>query len=211
MVADPDAVAFRVPLLMGGVCGIDAQKTYLFFPVGENPVDFSMMSGYAIKDPSADWRYQPAQWSSVYHSAGGAAALACAQSGADTTGATNGFFRLDGLASAPAIKVGDLVMLYQEVEVRLSSSKLNPGTRGVFRGPAGGVLTEVATGISGGSGFEYGLADRDGFQNRVNGNGNLRRIDRVRFLLESIAPASSPERDSLTFDLSLTVPLRNVN
>lgn len=211
VVADQDAISFRSPLLMGGVCGVDGQKTYLFFPMDENSLDPPTVSGFAIKDQKSDWRYTATQWNSIYHSNGGVSAQACAQAGADTTGASTGFYRLDGLDPSGTIKVGDLVMLYQEVEVRLSSSKLYPGRRGLFRGPVGGVLTEVATGISGKSGFEYGLTNQKGLQNRVNGKGNLRRIDRVRLFLEGIAPASSADRDSLTFDLSLTVPLRNAN
>ena len=209
--ADQDAVWFRSPLLIGGVCGVDGRKTYLFFPGEGEPLDTSMVRGYAIKDAASDWRYTPARWNSVYHSSGGAAARACATSGADTTGAVMGFLRLDGLDSSPSVKVGDLVMLYQEVELRLAPSKLEPGNRSVFRGPVGGTLIEVATGVSGSSGFGYGLSGRAGFRDRVNGNGNLIRIDRVRLFLEGIAPASGGDRDSLTFDLTLTVPLRNAN
>jgi hypothetical protein len=209
--AGPDRMVFRSPLLVGGVCGVDGRKTYLFLPADGESMDPSMVSGYAIKDAASAWRYTPAPWSSIYHSSGGTAAQSCARSGADTTGAVTGFFRLDGLDSSPSIKIGDLVMLYQEVELRLASSNLHPESRGVFRGAVGGVITEVATGLSSRSGFEYGLSDRGGFQDRVNGRGNLTRIERVRFFLEGIAPASRADRDSLTFDLTLTVPLRNGN
>ncbi|MFH1762623.1 MAG: prepilin-type N-terminal cleavage/methylation domain-containing protein [Gemmatimonadota bacterium] len=209
--ADPDAVTFRSPLLMGGVCGVDGQKTYLFLPVEGGFRDAALVSGYAVKQPSSEWRYTSVPWNSVYHSSGQTAAKACALSGADTTGAVSEFFRLDGLDASLVIQVGDLVMLYEEVELRLAPSHLHPGSRGVFRGPMGGRLTEVATGMSGDSGFEYGLADRNDFQDRINGKGNLTRIDRVRIFLEGIAPASTGGRDSLTFDLTLTVPLRNAN
>ena len=209
--ADPDAVTFRSSLLMGGVCSVDGQKTYLFLPVEGEFRDATHVSGYAVKHPSSEWRYTPASWNSVYHSSGQTAAKVCALSGADTTGGVSKFFRLDGLDASLAVQVGDLVMLYEEVEVRFAPSQLHPGSRGVFRGPIGGKLTEVATGMSGGSGFEYGLTDRNEFQDKVSGKGNLARIDRVRLFLEGIAPASTGGRDSLTFDLTLTVPLKNAN
>ncbi len=211
LAADPDAVVFRSALLMGGVCSVDDRRIYLFLPVEGEPPDRDMVSGFAVKDAASDWRYAPVPWNSIRQSSGGAAARVCASSGADTAGSVMEFFSVEGLESSPPIKVGDLVMFYQEVEVRLAPSKLDPGSRSVFRGPAGGILTEVATGVSGSSGFEYGLSGRDGFQDEVNGMGNLNRIDRVRLLLEGIAPASGGDRDSLTFDLTLTVPLRNAN
>ena len=209
--ADRDAVAFMFPLSIGGVCGVDGGKTYLFLPMEEESIGPSLVSGLAIKGPESDWRYSPGGWNSFYHSSGGEAAEACAQAGADTLGAEGSFFRLDGLGSSPPIRIGDLVMLYQEVEARLAPSKLHPGSRGLFRGPLNGTLIEVATGLSGDSGFLYGLSNNDAFRERVNGKGNLIRIDRVQLFLEGIAPASSAGRDSLTFDLTLTVPLRNAN
>jgi len=110
--ADRDAVAFMSPLFIGGVCGVDGGKTYLFLPTTEQSVDPSMVSGYAIKNPESEWRYSPTGWTTVFHSSGSEAAQACAQAGADTLGASSSFFRLDGLNSSPSIMIGDLVMIY---------------------------------------------------------------------------------------------------
>ncbi len=209
--ADRNSIVFRAPVLVGGVCGVDGQSTFAFLPVDQAVTDMSTVSGYGVKVGDAAWRYTPGTWASVYHSSGGGAVDACARAGADTTGAASEFVRLDGMAPAGVLSVGDLVMLYQKVELKLAPSKLDPETRALFRGPAGGVLTEVATGMSRLSRFEYGLARNDRFRRRVRGQRNLARIDRVRISLQGTGPASGGGRDDLTFELTQTVPLRNAN
>lgn len=211
VVADEDVLAVRAPVLIGAVCGLDGNKAYVFLPAEEAELKAEAVDGFAVKDARSEWRYTNGEWNGVFHSSGGEAAGTCARSGADTTGAVGNFFRLDGLSSSPSPKVGDLVMLFRELEFRLAPSALVPGSRALFRGPRGEPLTELATGFSSRAGFEYALAGRDDFRNRINGRGNLGRVDRVRLHLEAIAPASDPQRDSLTFDLTLTLPLAHAN
>ena len=211
VVADRNEVVYRLPLLLGAVCGVKDQSVFVFLPRDDITSDPSSAAGFGIRAGDLDWRYKPAAWGSFYHSSGGEAARACAASGADTTGATPAFTRMEGLDPSGNLTVGDLVMVYQEVELRLAPSNLDPGTRALFRGPVGGTLTEVATGLSNESSFEYGLFQRGDFRRRVRGSRNLARIDRIRLFLESTAPASGAGRNDLTFDLTRTVPLRNVN
>ncbi|NNM07139.1 MAG: hypothetical protein HKO65_18750 [Gemmatimonadetes bacterium] len=208
---DPTSVVFRLPILVAGVCAVDDQKTFAFLPMDAAHRSLLAATGYGLRAGKADWRYEPASWSSVYHSSGESAAEACARSGADTVGAVSAFARLDGLAPSGTLLPGDLVTVYEDVELKIAPSKLRPGTRALFRGPVGDVLAEVATGLSGASRFEYGRTGRTGFRSRVSGKGNLARIDRVRIYLEGSAPASSGGRDDLTFELTQTVPLRNAN
>ena len=187
------------------------QSVFVFLPQDGIASDPSTADGFGIRAGELDWRYKSAAWGSFYHSSGGEAAKACAGSGADTTGATPSFARMEGLDPSGTLAVGDLVMVYKEVELRLAPSMLDPGTRALFRGPVGGALTEVATGLSNASRFEYGLQQRKDFRNRVRGKRSLDRIDRIRFSLEGTAPASGAGRKDLTFDLTRTVPLRNVD
>ncbi len=156
--ADPDAVTFRSPLLMGGVCGVDGQKTYLFLPVEGEFRDATQCKWLCCQTPVfrvASTRPLRGTPSTILPAKRRPRSVPCP--GPIRPEAVSKFFRLDGLDASLAVQVGDLVMLYEEVEVRFAPSQLHPGSRGVFRGPIGGRLTEVATGMSGDSGFEYGL------------------------------------------------------
>lgn len=207
--AEPDSVVYRVPLVVGGVCAINGTESYLLFPLDGQSVDASKVSGYAIRDASGDWTYTTATWASVYHSSGGTPAATCAAAGADTVGAQNDFYRLDGLTASPALQTGDLVTLFQELEFKIGTSELDSSTTAVLWGPAGGTITEFANSLSAGSAFQYRLSDRSTFQNRVTGVGNLNKIVVIRFSALGAVPASRANRDSLTFDLTVSVPLGN--
>lgn len=210
LTAEDDEVVFRTPLLIGGVCGERNGEAYVFFPVSEEEVDVAAVKGFGIRSSSLPWTYTPAEWESIRGSSGGYAAQVCAEEGADTTGAAAHFYRLAGISSSPPVQVGDLIMLFREVELKLAPSTLVPGARAIYRGQPGDPLMEVATGLSAGSGFEYEVTNKKGYRDRVTGLGNLKRIERIRFSFEGVAPAARPDRDSLSFNLTRTVPLRDV-
>jgi len=208
--AEADSVVFRVPLVVGGVCRVSGSETYLLLPQNGEAVDGAKVTGYAVRDPSGLWTYTAATWGTIYQSSGVMPAQACASAGADTTRATADFYRLDGLVASPALQPGDLVMLYREVTLKLATSELDSISTAVFTGLAGGTLVEFASGLTAASAFEYRLARQSNFRNRVPG-GNRRRIAVVRFSAFGAAASSRVGRDSLTFNLTVTVPLRNAN
>ncbi len=208
----PDSVVYRVPLAVGGVCAVSGSETYVLLPLGEEVVEASEVDGYAVR-AAADgrWTYTPAAWGSIYHSSGGAAAQTCALAGADTTGAAADFYRLDGLSASPAIEPGDLIMLFRETELKLGLSTLDSLSTALFWGPAGGTITEFATGLSASSAFSYRRAGQTTFQDQVVGAADLANIEAIRVFAAGVAPSNRPGRDSLTFDLTATVSLRNVH
>ncbi|MFC1575415.1 PilW family protein [Gemmatimonadota bacterium] len=208
--AEPDSVVFRVPLAVGGVCAVNGTETFVLFPLGGEAVDPAEVSGYGVRDTDGEWTYTSATWASVYGVSGGAAAQTCALAGADTVGARNDFYRLDGLGASPAIQPGDLVMIYQELVFRLALSTLDSVSTALYRGPAGSPLTEYATGLSMDSAFEYQLVDRTPFIRRVTG-GRLDRIAVIRLTALGVAASSRAGADSLSFQLSVTIPLKNAN
>jgi hypothetical protein len=128
--------------------------------------------------------------------------------GADTVGALDDFYRLDGLIATPPLAVGDLVMIFQELELKLGTSALDSASTAVFWGPAGGTITEFANSLSPASAFQYRLSSNTSFQDRVTG-GNLAIVVAIRFSARGAVPASRSNRDSLTFDLTSLVPLGN--
>jgi type II secretory pathway pseudopilin PulG len=207
--AEADSVVYRVPLAVGGVCAVNGDETYLYFPMeGEILDDDSDVVGYAVRDTSGVWTYTADTWHQIHHSSGPTPARECEAGGADTVGVSNDFYRVDDLVATPAVKVGDLVLIYNELVFKLGTSELNPSGRAIFSGPAEGTLTEFGNGLSAGSAFEYRLSTSSTFQSQVTG-GDLSKIVAIRFSALGSAPASRGNRLPLTFDLTVSVPLGN--
>jgi hypothetical protein len=206
--AEADSVVYRLPMVVGGVCAVNGTETYLHLPLDGDSVDASEVSGYSVRDDAGAWTHNTATWASVYHSSGATPAAACEAPGAVTVGALDDFHRLDGLIATPALEVGDLVMIFRQLELKVAVSALDAASTAVFWGPAGGTITEFANSLSPNSAFEYRLANKTSFQDRVTG-GNLSKIVAIRFSALGAAPASRANRDSLSFDLTATVPLGN--
>jgi hypothetical protein len=208
--AEADSVTYRVPLAVGGVCTVNGSDTYLLLPRNGEGIDGAEVAGYAVQDDAGVWSYTAATWASIYGSAGAIPAGTCALAGADTTGATADFYRLDGLVASPSLEPGDLVMIYRAATLRLGTSDLDGSSTALFSGPAGGTLTEFASGLTPGSSFEYRLPHPATWRDRVPG-GNRDRIISIRFSALGAVASSRMGRDSLTFNLTVTVPLRNAN
>jgi hypothetical protein len=81
----------------------------------------------------------------------------------------------------------------------------------VYYGPNEGTLMELATGLSADSNFEYLRSGQTAYQSRVTGTANLAAIEVIRLYAEGTSAPSNPARDSLTLELTVTVPLKNVN
>jgi hypothetical protein len=210
VVAEADSVVFRFPLVVGGVCDTVSTQTYLMFPMDGEGVDGTQVDGYGTRDPSdGEWTFTDATWGSIFNSSGSGPAGYCGAEGADTVGATADFFRLDGLSASPALGHGDVVMLYQERVFKLAVSTLDPSSFGVYYGPNGGTLMELATGLSETSAFQYLRAGRSSYDDRVTGVSGLAAIEVIRLSAVGIAPPANPARDSLNFELAITVPLKN--
>jgi len=208
--AEADSVTFRIPLVVGGVCGRSGSQTFVYLPTGGEAIDGGVVKGYGVRDETGAWAFTPAGWSSIYQSSGDVPAQACRWAGADTTGGTGEFYRLDGLVASPGLQVGDLVMLYMERTLRLGPSDLDSESAALFTGPAGGGMMEFSTGLAPASSFQYRLTNQNNWRNRVAG-GNRGRVAVVRFSAQGAAPSSRAGRDSLTFSLTSTVFLRNVH
>jgi len=209
LVAEADSVVYRVPLSVGGVCAVNGDETYVYIPLeGESLDDNSQVIGYATRDDSGVWTYTADSWKKIHHSSGPIPALACEAGGADTVGVSNDFYRLDDLVATPALQVGDLILIYNELVFRLGASELNHASTAIFSGPPEAILTEFGNGLSAGSAFEYRLSTSSTFQSQVTG-GDLSNIVAIRFSAFGSAPASRGNRVPLTFDLTASVPLGN--
>ncbi len=145
----------------------------------------------------------------MVHDRGPASANLCAQAGADTTGGGAQSFtklrRLGPLLGGPP-EPGDILMAYEEVEVLIDQSVLDPNLLALFRGPVGGPLTEYATGVALSARFEY----RRGavWDDRVT-PGQLDQVDAVRIVAAAHQPSESGVGTAADFELTVDLPLRN--
>jgi prepilin-type N-terminal cleavage/methylation domain-containing protein len=208
--AEPDSLVIRAPLAMGVVCGVDERKAYVFLPFGGAGFRADEVSGYGLRDPDGSWSYTAAAWSSVHRASGSGPAGVCAGAGAEVEGAWEDFHRLDDLAPSGALKVGVMVMVFQERVLKIGVSALKPSSKAIYRGRPGGTLAEVATGLSEESGFWYETPSQQGLQRWVRGRTNLERVDKIQFVAAGTAPSSRLGGDPSTFQLTVTLPPKNV-
>jgi prepilin-type N-terminal cleavage/methylation domain-containing protein len=208
--AEPDSLVIRAPLSMGVVCGVDQRKAYVFLPLEGSAFRADEVSGYGLRDAAGSWSYTSAEWSSVHWPSGPGPAGGCAGAGAEVEGASEDFHRLDDLAASGALKVGDMVMVFQERVLKIGVSALEPSRKAIYRGRPGGALAEVATGLSEESGFWYGTPSQHGLQRWVRGKANLEGVNTIQFVAAGAAPSSRLGGSPSTFQLTVTVAPKNV-
>lgn len=199
--AAADRFAVRVPLAIGGVCDPRASQVRVHLS-GFADIDTGAVVGYAVGGGSGAWTYQTATWASIFSSSGATDAGACATNGADTAGAAADFVNLN-IAGVPT---GDLVMLFSEVEYSIAASVLQPGSLALYRGPFGGTLTELVTGLTADAGFQYRRGDSIYYDAVVAGD--LLTIDGLRLTaLGTVAEA--PAGTAFTFGWTVKIPMES--
>lgn len=202
--ADERSFVVRYPLAVGGVCAAEAAAGHVHMP-GLSEIDGTEVAGYAVASPGGDWTYTAQTWVSTLLSSGSADAELCIlASGSDTVGASQDF----GYLSIPGgTSLGDVIMIYQEVEFKIEQSELDPRTLAIFRGVTGDALREFATGITSGSYFEYRKGDGT-YYGSITGAA-LDSIDGVRITATAIGTDSVGIVASYTYGWTVKIPLRN--
>ena len=146
----------RLPIAMGGVCHDQGTDGRVYMP-GLSQIYGNEVAGYARQDGAGDWTYTPDTWSNLLVSSGSGDANEClTRNGADTVGAITDFGRL--LISG-GTTLGEVIMIYREVEFKIDRSQLDPQTLAVYRGVTGDTLREFATGITPDTRFQYRLPE----------------------------------------------------
>jgi type II secretory pathway pseudopilin PulG len=209
-VAERDRWVARVAVGMGIVCELPGGGDLrAYFALDGRSVDGSSVAGLAVHSPSGAWSFYPVAWSSLFVSSGGSAVTACTGQGNEDSGFASDYLELNDVAiwANPVPEPGWPLMLYAELEYRFAASQLEPGTRGLFRGPSGGTLVEYASGFEADAHFQYRV---DGsYEESVTG-ASLADVTAVRLVAEA-APVSraggvaTPRPYAVTID----VPLRN--
>lgn len=206
--AEGDRMVVRVPQSLGAVCavtGVNAHIHWASWPT----VDPTAATGFAVRDSVGAWSFHATPVNSALTARGPGAASQCARAGADTTrGGTLSFVAARGLNTLTGRRVspGDVVMIYEEVELSVGPSLLDPVLMALYRGPVGGTPTEYATGVGAGAGFQYRV---DGSWRNQVGSTLLARVDAVRIRAETFQPSESGIGTDARFLLSVDIPLRN--
>ncbi len=145
LVADSTRFAFRVPMRVAGVCDTRIGSHVLVRIPQFTQMSTADMSGYALHDAAGDWDFRASTWAALFDGPAASTAADCAANGADTTGIVSDFVTL----SIPdPVAVGDVVMIYREVELSIAISTLDPTTLGLYRGRYGSPLVEFASGMN---------------------------------------------------------------
>lgn len=199
VVAEPTRIVVRRPLVLALPCVQDANGTYLYLPRDGEAIDTASVAGYGVRNADATWSYTSAAYGDLGVTFPSGAADACANAGSDTAGAASDFGHV-----AQSISPGRLYMLYQELELYLSSSELAPSSQALYGGEPGTTLMEMVSGLHADSHFEYHLVDGT-YETSVSGS-TRELIDRVRLVVaaDSIAGAGSPPR------WTIDIPLENM-
>ena len=196
----------RLPLAVGGFCDGGTSVTRVYMP-GLSDIDSIDVAGYAKVDGNGDWVYTAATWGSILASSGSIDAADCAnRRAADTVGASQDFARI----SAGTVAVGDVIIIYQEVEFKIDESELDPTTLAVFRGVTGDTLREFATGITPDTKFEYSKDGGATFGSSITGAA-LDSIEVLRVTALAIASDSLGAVDAYEDEWTVKIPLRNSN
>ena len=211
VVAESDRMVVRSPMILAVVCDVlPGDRVVVHLEGGVAALDTDEVAGFAIRDAgTSQWSYYDIpDWTTILQP-GGQPQRDCAANGADTVGISDEFERLWRLDEyAPALPVlGDVLMLYREVEYRYQQSEMDPSGIGLFRGVYGETLQELVTGMDSTAEFRY----RAGSPSYVApvGGPSLSSIDAVRLVAWSRQRPETGGQQDLTFGWSVNVFLRN--
>ncbi|GMR12227.1 MAG: hypothetical protein BMS9Abin29_0416 [Gemmatimonadota bacterium] len=198
IVADSTRFAIRVPMRVAGLCaGGDRVRIPRFAQMST-----ADMSGYAIHDGSGNWDFRTSTWAGLFDRVDATAAGRCADNGADTAGIVPDFVNL---TIPDPMAVGDVVMIYREVEFLIAVSTLDPTRQGLFRGPYGGSLVEFASGLTNVTHFQYRLGTST-YQTSV-APANLQLVDGVRLI--AVAESNRTATGGYAYGWTVDIPLKN--
>lgn len=209
--AESDGMIVRIPQSMAAVCAEAGSDVYVHLSAPE-ALELSVADGVGGLDRiNGVWEYGDGNVSGAVADVGAASAAVCATAGADTTGASGAFARIVSPSSFTGLAHtrGDVLMIYEEVEFLIDTSTLDPALLALYRGPAGGTLTEYATGLSADARFQYWTPMGQGrWRNRL-GVGLLDRAERIRIVASTFQPAESGVGTDADFSVTVDLPLRN--
>ena len=201
-IAESGRLVVHLPIAYAGVCRDGSGHGHVYMP-GLSGINGDEVAGYARQDTNGDWTYTADTWSNLLVSSGSNDADECLEaSSSDTVGATADFARLDISGSNT---IGEVIMIYRDVEFKIDTSELDPQTLAVYRKITGDSLREFATGITSDTKFQYRLP-MGTYQNSITG-ASLVDIEKIRV----ITSASGRGAGAYSYEWTVGIPLRNSN
>ena len=202
LVADSTRFAFRVPMRVAGVCHPGGAGFVRARVPGLGQMVTGDMAGYAIHDGAGDWDFRASTWAALLRDNALLNAQSCAANGADTAGIAPEFVALN--ISDP-LTLGDVVMIFREVELSVAISTLDPTHLGLFRGPYMSPLVEFASGLTSVTHFQYRLGTPV-YQTSV-APANLPLVDGVRLI--AVSESNRTATGGYTYGWTVDIPLKN--
>jgi hypothetical protein len=210
-VAESDRLVVRSPIVLAVVCASGpGDQVAVQMDGGLPALDTDEVTGFAVRDTLGDaWSYHDgAPWLSIEETSG-SPAVDCAANGADTTGASADFAMLHQLGAyhgyVPVL--GQLLMLYREVEYSVDASAMEPTRLALYRTIAGATPVEFVTGVDPTAAFQYRTGGAT-YANAVSG-GMLANVDAIRIVAEARRTPRTGGVDDITYGWSVNVSLRN--
>jgi type II secretory pathway component PulJ len=209
--AESDRIVVRSPVVLVAVCSNGpGDVVAVQIDGGVAGLDTDEVTGFAVRDTLTDvWTYHDgAGWSTITETSG-TPASDCAANGADTTGASADFANLHQLGAYQGYVpvVGQLLMLYREVEYSVDASTMEPTRLALFRTVATGTPVEFVTGVDPAAAFQYRTVGPT-YANAVSGS-MLDSIDAVRIVAEARRPPRTGGVGDVTYGWAVNVSLRN--
>jgi hypothetical protein len=209
VLADSNRVVVRSPMVSAAICdNAGLFDAFVHIPGGTPAIDQTDVRSLGVLNSTTGvWTFYDATWGQLNDTGTGAPA-ACASNGADTTGASSEYRRLNYFTVTFGLPtVGNVMMIGRKTEFMIAPSTLSPGLIALYRGPYGGTLTEFATGIGSDAKFQYRYGTTTHY-NSVTG-GNLALIDGIRIVARSTGRGDSGAQTQYAFGWTVDVPLVN--
>lgn len=205
--ADSTRIALRTPQTLGAVCRIVGSDHYVHLASVDALVPATAM-GFGARSAAGTWSFGTGSVAGALQGQGPTSAAMCAAAGADTVGASQEFFRVPSLSGLTGVAhtEGDVIMVYDLVELWIDASTLDPALLALYRGVAGEASTEYTTGVAAGGVFEYQVGGT--WRGRVTGT-DLDLVDAIRIRAGTFQPGESGIGSDADFTLQLDLPLRN--
>jgi len=208
VVAAPDRFVVRRPQTLAVACadpgGSDLHVLLTHGVEALVPSDAEGVGEYSPGSPPS-WNFVDTNVSSLVGATGATPAAACVAEGADTVGVHADFATLNGikLLTAGSPTVGDVFMLYEEFEISIATSALDPLNGALYQGIAGGTLVEFVSGLAPEASFEYRTSG--GWTSSVTGAA-LADIGAIRINANTKVTAGGESSDA-NFDLRTILPV----
>lgn len=209
VLADSTRLVLRSPSSLAVVCAFSGSNYMVHAPAAADALDTANVSGVGLFDEDAtSWSFTSAGWSNIY-SGSGSPKDDCATAGADTVGGAGEFLSFADLGSltGATVELGDVLMLYRELEYSFQASALDTTAMALYRGPYGGTLTEYATGLTGDAHFQYRRGDTTHYTSIPPGW--LDDVDGLRIVAEAEALREGGAQADIVFGLTVRTALRN--